>query len=353
MALEIPPLGGDPLPNANWGSAPAMERLSLAAGALLGALEEVPVSTGLLDALRALAASGAAVDLFLGADRGWVQIVLGGRRVTLTGSARDAALTLLGAPPDPARLAGTTAPKVLATAYPDSSTNARAASIQAQVQESRSKAGRDMGSAQSEPSAQPSIAVRSPLLSGLGVEEAAQMLRRAVSSSGLFLEAHVAQWLRGERSFELVQEESDQMAELAGAFGSLAEADAAPDRRASAQLDALQHQTIQLTGEAWAGQPIQLEIECDRERNREAANLGDATGLFLATLHLNLPHLGAVRACIRVIDTTVGVHIEAGFASALAPELPQLTAALSTRGLQVAALDLAPIDSSGAPAGVS
>jgi hypothetical protein len=92
---------------------------------------------------------------------------------------------------------------------------------------------------------------------------------------------------------------------------------------------------------------VRLLIERDMERNPQAANLGDASGLFQATLDLELPRLGVLHARVRVMDETVGVRIESGRAAALVPALEALGGALAARGLNVAALELA-ADAAGA-----
>ena len=88
----------------------------------------------------------------------------------------------------------------------------------------------------------------------------------------------------------------------------------------------------------WNGQAFRIQIERDRERNREAANVGDATGLFVATLSLRLANLGQLCARIRVVENTVAVQIESHQPAALGAELPQLASALLARGLKLAQL---------------
>jgi hypothetical protein len=337
MALQIPPLGNDRPTHPQWAAAAPPDRQSLAAALLADALESLPGSAGvdtvLLESLRRLGA-GAAVELLLSADRASVAVLLDGRRIMLGPQARDAALALiegLAAPPAQAPGAAPSAAPAI-----DPAALASAASIEAQLRQARAQAG--VAPAPPEPAqVQQAVALARPLLSAAGAPPATlpALLSKAVESSGLFLEAHVAQWLRGERS----------LAQLQGEFSAAPPwPDGAADAqaRASAQLDALQRQAIALTGEAWPGQPVRWEIERDRERHREAANLGDATGLFRATLRLDLHRLGGMQAHIRVVEGSVGVQIQAEHPAAFTAELARLADALAARGLDVVTVALDP-----------
>jgi len=338
VAIEIPSPATDRLARPDWGTTVSMGRYTLSASRLSAVLDPTSAPASLLDALRALAAKGASVAVYIAPDRGLVQILVDGRRVPLSGDARDAVLNLLG---EAARSSlapgGSGAGPTGATLF-DSSDAARIAIVDAQIQESRAH-GPDANPSVLEPlPGRLATVITAPLMGDPAADDAGKSLERAIdSSSGLFLEAHLAQWLRGERSLSQIQDEVLALPAAARAGDA-----ASSDRRAAAQIDALQRQAINLTAQAWAGQPVQIEIERDRERHREAANLGDATGLFQATLTLHLPRLGTLRARIRIMEGTVGLQIESDRTSALAPELQQLATALSARGLNVAALALAP-----------
>jgi hypothetical protein len=337
LALEIPALRSDRLPGPEWGTTPQMERFSVSAARLLSLIEDLPGASSLADGLRPLAAGGADVEVFLAPDRGALQLLLDGRRVALSGGARDAVLDLLGGSVqgDPAGEAPVlrAGPDLMS----DPSILARAATVGAQIEESRAHPDGAAGglATPAAPGAPSAMTVRQPLSGAAAAPELARALVRAVAQSGLFLEAHAAQWLRGERDLAALQDEWRALA--AGSDGA-----ASPEGRADAQLDALQGQALRLAAQAWPGQPFELLIERDRERHPEAANAGDGTGLFQATLRIELPNLGTLQARIRVTQATVGVQIESGLSEALQPELGSLESALSARGLQVAALALAP-----------
>ncbi len=337
MAIEIPTLLADRLARPDWGPSVPIDRYQLPADQLLQALDTVSIPDSVRAVLRSLAQTGASVDVLLAGDRGSLQILVAGRRVALVGAARDAVLTLLG---QGANLisgrAGLTA-SPLAGAILDAAAAARSAFIDAQIQESRALASNASPEVLESESEQPATVVTMPLMDAASLGDAGRALARAVDSSGLFLEAHFAQMLRGERSLEQIQGEAHRLPVEAQPDGALAS-----DRRSAMQLDAMQRQAISLIGQAWAGQPFRIQIERDRERNREAANAGDATGLFVATLTMRLANLGQLCARIRVVQSTVGVQIESDQCAALSTELPQLARALSARGLELAQLTAVP-----------
>jgi hypothetical protein len=347
VAIEIPTLATDRLPHPEWGSTATMGRFALAAARLLIALEGAPLPPSLLAGLRQLVATGANVELLVAPDRGLVQVVLDGRRLTLAGAARNAALHLLG---ELVRGAPESAAPVLAApaaATFDASLAARVATVDAQIQGARAQAHNPAVLLDPE-SELPATTISAPLLAGTGAGDAGVRLAHAIEASGLFLESHLAQWLRGERSLRQIQ---DEMRLLPNEV--LSPNATASEQRAQSQLDALQRQTINLNAQAWPGQAVQFAIEREHERAgyREAAGRGDATGMFQATLRLELPRLGTLQAQIRVMDGTIGVRIESARQSLLAPELGLLAEALTARGLNLAGLSLTNADLHRKPAG--
>ncbi len=330
MAIEIPPLAADRLPHPDWLLAAAAGRYAVPAVRLLAALDGLAVPGPLLEGLRRAAASGAPVELLLSADRGMVQVVVEGRRIPLTGAARDAALTVLGQSTGPAP-AVPPAPAALLRA--DAALAARVAAVGAQVQEARTHPGVTVAGRDDDVAPAPALLGTEPVLSG---PSPAARLAAAVDTSSLFLEAHVAQWLRGERSLAQLQDEVARLADRLPADGN-------GEQRAARQLDALHHQLVCLRLPAWPGQALELAIGRDPEHPRDAPGADPAaSGLFQATLRLDLPRLGTLEVRLRLLQETVGVRIRAADAAAVAPALPQLASALAGRGLHLVAVDLAP-----------
>jgi hypothetical protein len=340
MAVEISAVIADRHPAPDWSAAGAAARYAMPAARLLAALDAGELPAIVFDGLQRLAAAGLDVAVLVAADRGSVQLMVDGRRQPLAGSARDTVLELLG---EAARNEAGATPVLDSASAPDLASAARAALVGAQLRESLEQP--------SEPEALPAAAEPAPLsariaepLIGSGPSrEGSRVLADAVELSGLFLESHLAQWLRGDRSLDQIKREAERLeAQHAAADGE------AGEHRGSMQLDALQRQTISLAGQAWAGQPVRIDIERDRARQRDAANAGDATGLFTARLTMRLPNLGEIQARIRVIDHTVGVQIESHRAEELAAHHPALAAALAARGLHVAQIEATVPGSTGA-----
>jgi hypothetical protein len=336
MAIEMPTPVTDRLPHPDWGTGPAPERRTVAAGALLDALETAGAAPALLAPLRAGAQAGTWLDLLVSPDHSLVQVLLDGRRMPLTGAAREAALALLEpSTPAPSAAAAAAAP---AGTRPDADLAARVAAVDAELREAR-VAGPEAAVEDGPAAAEPLVArFGTPLLQG-SAGAAAGRLAQTIEHSGLFLEAHTAQWLAGAR------DEAQLAAELRALGSAAADGSAVrgPDQRAALQLEALQRQALRLAGPAWEGQELRLEIARDRERPGEAADGHEATGLFQATLALELPRLGTLQARIRVMDRTVGVQIESAHAGALVPGLGALAEALSAHGLSLIELRVAPL----------
>jgi hypothetical protein len=333
-------LAADRLPQPDWSPPAVPERFRLTAGALLSALESAGTPAAMLESLRGLDAT-TGVDILLAPDRSLVQLLVDGRRVALAGATRDAVLTLLG---DTAGTAATPA-RLFAAALPDAFLSARVAAVRAQVQESRAHVADSLATVEDVPPAAPAIELAAPLMRAGGADALAAALQQAVGSSGLFLEAHLAQWLRGERSLGRIQEEVDALPENTPGTGA-----AASQGRADAQADALRNQTIRLEVPAWRGQPMLLEIARDPDRRGAAMASVDAPQLFQATLTLHLPHLGPLRARIRVMHDTVGLQIATDNVSRVSADLPGLADSLAARGFNMAALDLTPLTARAAPA---
>lgn len=204
-----------------------------------------------------------------------------------------------------------------------------------------------------------------PVLQGAPLAPA---MRQAIVESGLFYEAHQAQWVAGRYPSEaLAREPQARLArpqraadaaarrQAAGDLpsGEPARSDAPAAGRAAApapglaaelqplvqqQLDAFATQHIVWRGEIWPGQVLQWEIEADDEAQREAPDEapGEApAGSWTTTLRLALPRLGEVDAVLRLAPGKVSLAMTASADSAvpLRQGLAQLAAAFAAAGL--------------------
>ncbi|MCE9638737.1 MAG: flagellar hook-length control protein FliK [Betaproteobacteria bacterium] len=173
-------------------------------------------------------------------------------------------------------------------------------------------------------------------LSGGGARTAAA-LRDALVQSGIFYEAHQAQWAAGERAITQLMREPQarfeplrrQGAAEAGNGGDpespLIVADRAPGmpelpvhRDALAlirqQLDTLESRQVGWHGMIWHGQPLDWEIV---EEDRPTPAPTDETQ-WRTRLRLTLPRLGRIDATLRVAERGVSIILHAADTDALA-----------------------------------
>jgi Flagellar hook-length control protein FliK len=181
--------------------------------------------------------------------------------------------------------------------------------------------------------------------------ERAQAVAQAVVHGGLFYESHLLAWTEGR--MPLARLDTEPQARLQRALR-----DTAPSAREAAgaelggvlqrQLDALDGKPLAFAGFAWPGQPAQwrIEREAPEARGDDAAQEraegdADAAPAWTTQLQLDLPHLGALGARLRVAGTQVTLAMtldsHAG-ADLLATHRQRLAASLQAAGLTLSAL---------------
>ena len=211
-----------------------------------------------------------------------------------------------------------------------------------------------------------------PLLNAppLNAAPLAAALQKAVENSGMFYEAHQAQWVAGKRPLEtLLQEPQGQRSEPNAAqlatraqasanADNLAPPDLAGDKAKAAglneqavprnetqtlpaelrplvhqQLEAAANQRLVWHGEAWPGQHMQWEVEEDRQ---QPARTPEEPQPWLTTLRLTTPRLGSVEARLRIAGNSLQLNLSTPVGASAADmrdELPALTAALADAGI--------------------
>lgn len=168
-----------------------------------------------------------------------------------------------------------------------------------------------------------------------------QRLRQVVRESGLFYEAHLARWSRGELSLEgILREPQARLGRIEQVTTGLPELRQMPEeaaRLAGRQLMMLEGGPFVWQGQVWPGQSMQWRIEEHGEGQTEAEE-----GIRWRTeLRLILPRLGEVSAHLSLSAHGLRLQLNAGSETALAEirgALPQLAERLRETGLQVQGL---------------
>jgi len=180
----------------------------------------------------------------------------------------------------------------------------------------------------------------------------------AVSASGLFYESHLAQWVQGKRTLSSVRAEARTRADVerllasdaaraAPAPGAAPPSSGAPPIAGSGMPDLGMWITQQLaalvTGQApfrfvaWPGQDAEVVFDDGSSRGPHEV------GVACARLTLELPHLGAVEARLRIGAGTLDVTLLAatpGARARLVHGLPALGAQFEAAGLRGAAMEV-------------
>ena len=179
-----------------------------------------------------------------------------------------------------------------------------------------------------------------PLLSGPPVDakELAPTLAEAVGKSGLFYEAHQAQWVAGKLPLEaLLQEPQGQHSaqalptQPANLAASLVPTDLKP--LVQQQLDAVATQRLIWQGEVWPGQTMDWQIEQEPEGHGQGA---EAEQRWATTLRLSTPRLGQIQAALKLGGGGVRIALTApsdATAADLSTAAPALEQALAAAGV--------------------
>lgn len=188
----------------------------------------------------------------------------------------------------------------------------------------------------------------------------ATKLHESLSQSGLFYEAHQAQWIAGSRSTaQLLQEPQNQLTDpVKTAIASLTQtnptAQPADNSLGSIpnalqpivqqQLNALETRQVLWQGQVWPNQNMDWEIHEESPRS-QTANADEVSGQWATQIRLDLPHLGEVAAMLRFNNSGLSITLDAvgnqtrqlfGLTSS------QLTAALAERGIKVSSTLVTP-----------
>jgi hypothetical protein len=204
--------------------------------------------------------------------------------------------------------------------------------------------------------------------------ELAPTLAKAVSQSGLFYEAHQAEWVAGRRPIESLQTEPHSQVKASGAPGTdapattqasttapLAAGDSGNDKPVQQsttpavpdqlrplvqqQLDAVSTQRLAWHGEVWPGQVMDLQIEREQIEDRDAreGDAGESAQRWSTTLRLSMPRLGTIDATLQIAGNELRLRLAAGSDAAAADlraNVAALIQALGAAGVSMQAFEV-------------
>lgn len=154
-------------------------------------------------------------------------------------------------------------------------------------------------------------------------------LKQAVSGSGLFYEAHLAEFAQGRRTLDEVRQEAQAREQYP------------PGNLLVKQLGILENQRLLWHGEVWPGQVMDWRIDTERDDGDAQRRAEDAPASPLSTtLSLQLPRLGTVTARINFAHGAVHLALTAAQAATVAQlrqAAPALVAAIDAHATHVAA----------------
>lgn len=189
-------------------------------------------------------------------------------------------------------------------------------------------------------------------------------LHESLSQSGLFYEAHQAQWIAGSRSTaQLLQEPQNLLTDpvktaLASITNSASPTASQPDNvlgipnqiqpLVQQQLHALETRQVLWQGQVWPNQNMDWEIHEETPRS-STTSYEEAGGQWATQIRLDLPNLGEVAAMLRFGSQGLSLTLDASGTQTrklFGAASSQLTAALAERGIKVSSALVTPHDKS-------
>ncbi len=176
-----------------------------------------------------------------------------------------------------------------------------------------------------------------------------QALRESITSSGLFYESHLKDWVGNQRPLSEIRREPQARLENQGPSSAMATREIQSDGSDAAipenlipfvqrQLNTLESQTGVWRTEVWPGQPAELSIEQETP-SLAASELQQTT--WRASLKMQLPQLGAIDAVICLIGNQLKIEVKPSELHAeklLTAAHPALVESLAGEGLVNAAV---------------
>lgn len=178
-------------------------------------------------------------------------------------------------------------------------------------------------------------------------------LQQSLSVSGLFYEAHLAQWFNGKYSLQQLRQEPQSRLPVSTPISSTL---ADPAKISSItfqvislvqqQLHTLETGTIQWRGEVWPGQVMEWDITEYTDDQEKKQTTNEETGKsshWQTQIHLQLPNLGRITATIMIESQGMRIRLDADSdetTQQLKKEQMTLADAIQTAGLTIHMMDI-------------
>lgn len=176
-------------------------------------------------------------------------------------------------------------------------------------------------------------------------------LQQALVISGLFYEAHLARWLRGQRSLQQLRQEPQGRLPVSTTVTDLMSSTSLVVQQAASlmqqQLHMLETGAIRWCGEIWPGQIMEWDIVESPGNNPEKEQENDAiTGKscrWQTRIHLHLPNLGKITATLMIESQGMQIRLDTEsdkITQQLKKEQMGLASAMQVIGLAIRAIEI-------------
>jgi hypothetical protein len=190
--------------------------------------------------------------------------------------------------------------------------------------------------------AQAAAVSRTPLAPAptLDAAQLAKALRDGVATSGLFYESHVAEWAQGQRTLAALAQEPQMATPRPGQ----PERDPATAQFISQQLATQEQARIAWQGQLWPGQPLELALQRQVERDAPDGRHDGAPepdDAWQGSLRLRFAGLGELAASLTLAGGQLHIRLDTGGEPAgarLRARAPELAAALAAAGTPLGSL---------------
>jgi len=192
-----------------------------------------------------------------------------------------------------------------------------------------------------------------PVTSGDKAQLSSQ-LQQVLSTSGLFYEAHLAQWISGNRSLQQLRQEPQGKLPVTTSSATLtASTPTSPSQVApqtatliQQQLHTLETGNLQWQGDTWPGQAMEWDITeypDHEEKGKADHETTGKSGRWQTRICLQLPNLGKITATLMIEPQGMHIRLDTDseeITQQLKKEQIALADAMQTTGLTIRAMEI-------------